>query len=303
MNILLTGSSGFVGKNFCAAHKVFRCVVRNKKVVNNNPSIFNVESINADTKWDGAFEDIDVVIHLAGLAHSGSFTEQDYQDVNVKGSIHLATEAAKAGVRRLVFVSSIGVNGGFTKDIPFSPSSIPKPHNVYAKSKYDAEEGLKKVSAELGLELVIVRPTLVYGDEAPGNFGMLVRFISKFPFLPFGLAYNRRSFIAVNNLVDLLKICAIHDNAPGNIFLASDVQTVSIREFTNLISRGLGRIVIQLPIPVTFMRFIGKVFGMSMMIEQLYGNLEVDSSNLYEILNWTPPFTVEEVMTTLKNQR
>ncbi len=300
MSFLVTGASGFIGRMLCDELDDFVPVVR-KETENLFGNYFEVDSIDQYTNWKGAFDNIDVVIHLAGLAHSKRFTEQDYQEVNVKGTIHLATEAAKSGVRRFVFVSSIGVNGIVTNDIPFSPSSLPKPHNIYARSKYEAEEGLKKVAVELGLELVIVRPTLVYGVGAPGNFGMLVSLISKFPFLPFGLANNRRSFIAVNNLVDLLVTCATHNNAPGNIFLASDVKTVSIKEFTNLISQGLERTIIQLPIPITLMKCMGKISGMSAIIEQLYCNLEVDSSNLYEILDWTPPFTMEEAMATLNN--
>lgn len=298
MNMLLTGSTGFVGKCLASTYNVHRHVVRAGEV-HDYTSAFTVESINADTDWTGVFDNIDVVIHLAGLAHSGRFSDLNYDDVNVKGSINLANQAVKAGVKRFVFVSSIGVNGVSTTEIPFSCSSKVNPHNTYAQSKLNAEIGLKKIADETGLEVVIVRPTLVYGPNAPGNFGMLTKLVKKLPVLPFGLAANRRDFIAVQNLADLLVTCATHPDAAGHTFLASDGETVSIKAFTNAIAKGLGKKVIQLPIPVSLVSLAGKLTGKSAMIEQLFGNLEVDSSNIQQVLGWTPPLTMEQAMATL----
>ncbi|WP_140260454.1 NAD-dependent epimerase/dehydratase family protein, partial [Vibrio parahaemolyticus] len=216
--------------------------------------------------------------------------------VNVDATLQLANSAVKSGVKRFVFVSSIGVNGGGSQLEPFSPSSPPNPHSDYAKSKLACEIGLNEIAKQTGLEVVIVRPTLVYGPNAPGNFGMLTKLVNSIPFLPFGLANNRRDFISVGNLVDLLIVCAKHKNAPGNIFLASENNTVSTRDFVNAIAAGQGRTVFQIPIPVSFMRLVGLVIGKSAMIEQLFGNLEVDSSNLKDILNWTPPYSMKESM-------
>ena len=301
--ILLTGSSGFVGSYMTNNYSIHRVVLResDRCVLNFKSSVFKISYLNELTNWTGAFEDINVVIHLAGLAHSYTYTLYDYKSVNVDGTIKLALEAAKSGVKRFLFVSSIGVNGTSTQSDPFSIKFAPDPHNDYARSKYEAELGLKKIAEETGLEVVIVRPTLVYGPNAPGNFGMLTKLVRKLPVLPFGLANNRRDFIAVQNLADLLVTCATHPDAAGHTFLASDGETVSIKEFTNAMAKGLGKRVVQLPIPVGLMRLVGKVTGKSAMIEQLFGNLEVDSSNIQQVLGWTSPFTMEQAMATLKD--
>jgi nucleoside-diphosphate-sugar epimerase len=301
MTVLLTGATGFVGTrlrkqlgNNC------RSVVRGE-FEKSNCSVFFVNSINALTNWDGAFDNCKSVVHLAALAHSNLYTDKDYQLVNVEGTLKLASEAAKAGIIRFIFVSSIGVNGSSTTNIPFSDNSEASPHNAYSKSKYDAEEGLKKIAEETGIELVIIRPTLVYGHEAPGNFGALVKLVNKSPILPFGLVRNKRNFIAVQNLVDLIITCIKHPSAAGQIFLASDGQAVSIKYFTNLIAESLGKKVIQLPIPLTLMSAIAHVFGKSKVIEQLIGNLEVDSKYVTQVLGWIPPYTMKESMTFLKD--
>ncbi|GHW45160.1 3-beta hydroxysteroid dehydrogenase/isomerase family protein [Vibrio cholerae] len=300
MNVLLTGSTGFVGRHLVTKHSIFKHVVRTNDV-NFLSSVYIVESLNAKTNWSNAFEGVDVIIHLAGLAHSDHHSTLHYQDVNVDGTLKLASEARKAGVQRFVFVSSIGVNGTSTQSEPFSVKCTPAPHNAYARSKYEAELGLKKIAEETGLEVVIVRPTLVYGPNAPGNFGMLTKLVRKLPVLPFGLAHNRRDFISVQNLADLLITCATHPKAAGHTFLASDGETVSIKQFTNAIAKGLGKKVFQLPVPVVLMRLAGKLTGKSAMIEQLYGNLEIDSSNIKEVLGWTPPYTMEQSMALLKH--
>lgn len=295
---LITGSEGFVGSNlvpFVISNS--RLVTRRKS--NNSPDFFYVDNIMGSTNWNGAFNGIDVVIHLAGIAHSLN-NYSDYRAVNVEGTLQLAKSAVNEGVRRFIFVSSLGVNGSFTIEKPFTSFDAANPHNSYAKSKYDAELGLKKIAVETGLEVVIVRPTLVYGPNAPGNFGLLTKFIKKLSFLPFGLVNNKRDFIAVQNLADLLIVCATHPEAAGHTFLASDGKAVSIKDFTNAIAEGLNKKVIQLPIPVPLMHFVAKWLGKSIIAEQLLGNLEVDSSSTNKILGWTPPFTMEQAMQFLK---
>ncbi|HHG3045649.1 TPA: NAD-dependent epimerase/dehydratase family protein [Vibrio parahaemolyticus] len=301
MNItLVTGTTGFVGKEVSKRLTNVRHVIRTD-TANEYLNTFKIDSLDSTTDWTGAFDNVSTVLHLAGLAHSNKFTLTQYKSINVEGTVKLALEAAKAGVKRFVFVSSIGVNGTLTHKEPFNAKSKPSPHNQYAQSKYDAELGLKKLAEEVGLEVVIVRPTLVYGPGAPGNFGMLTRLVSRLPILPFGMANNRRDFIAVQNLADLLVTCVTHPNAAGHTFLASDGETVSTKDFTNAIADGLGKRVTQLPLPVGVMRLLGKLTGKSTMIEQLYGNLEVDSSNLHEVLGWTPPLTMKQAMATLRN--
>ncbi|WP_345867282.1 NAD-dependent epimerase/dehydratase family protein [Shewanella algae] len=301
MRVLLTGSSGFIGQNIGSPEIEFKHVIRGKKKEADSEDVFYIDKLNNSTTWDGAFVGIDAIIHLAGLAHAKSNNQQDYQSVNVDGTLHLAKEAAKAGVTRFIFVSSIGVNGTFTKDLPFSSTSIPSPHNDYTKSKYEAELGLKKIASQTGMELVVVRPTLVYGPKAPGSFGLLSRLVSRVPVLPFGLANNKRNFISVQNLADLLVTCVKHPSASGHTFLASECETVSIKTFTNAIAKGKGINVVQLPVPLSFMRFIGKLVRKTQIVEQLIGNLEVDSSDLKDVLNWTPPYSMEESMAFIEH--
>jgi nucleoside-diphosphate-sugar epimerase len=308
--ILLTGASGFIGSHILSMADCtqFRAVIRREsfnqlQLLYPELDFFSINNLTAQTDWLDAFNGCQSIIHLAGLAHSSKFSETDFHTVNVNGTINLATAAAKAGVKRFVFISSIGVNGAFTLDKPFSSLTEPNPHNMYAQSKFDTELALNKISAETGLELVIVRPTLVYGPDAPGNFSSLTCLIHKFPFLPFGLTSNRRDFISVQNLVDLLITCAKHPNAAGHTFLASDGESVSIKDFTNAIAKGLNKTLIQLPLPISLMRLGALLVGKSAMVEQLLGNLEVDSSNLKEVLDWVPPYTMEESMTFLKQDK
>ncbi|EKO3569638.1 NAD-dependent epimerase/dehydratase family protein [Vibrio metschnikovii] len=299
MSILLTGSSGFIGGHVTLNPLVVRNVVR--KNSQHKASVYIIDEFSDSIDWSGAFGGVNAIIHLSGVAHNKKATLNELHSINVLATLHLAKESVKFGVKRFVFVSSIGVNGTSTKDKPFTSNMKVEPHNPYAQSKYEAELGLKKIAEETGLEVVIVRPTLVYGPNAPGNFGMLTRLVSRLPILPFGLANNRRDFIAVQNLADLLVTCATHPNAAGHTFLASDSETVSIKGFTNAMAKGWGKKVVQLPIPVGLMHLIGKVTGKSAMIEQLFGNLEVDSSNIQQVLDWTPPFTMEQAMASLKD--
>ena len=300
--ILLTGSSGFIGSYLKKDINIQAIVLRTNEVDNCKPS-YTIDSLTEHTSWNNAFNNIDSIIHLAGLAHSHSFSESDYYSVNTQGTLKLASDAAKAGVKRFVFVSSIGVNGLSTEyEKPFCYNSEIEPHNVYAKSKLDAENGLKKIAEETGLEVVIVRPTLVYGPNAPGNFGLLTKLVAKLPLLPFGLVSNKRSFIAVQNLTDLLLTCAKHHDAAGHTFLASDGESISTKQFTNAIAKGLNQSIYQLPVPASIMRFGAKLVGKKSMAEQLLDNLEVDSSNAFDVMGWKPPYTMEQAMSLLSKE-
>lgn len=300
MTILLTGATGFIGKAIYATNKnSFRCVVRNANQYILN-DVFEVDGIHSTTNWDSAFQgDVNSVIHLAGLAHSASYTDEEFFEVNTEGTIHLASEAAKAGVKRFVFVSSIGVNGTNTFGKAFDENEIPKPHNGYAKSKLRAEQGLQMIAKETGLEVVIIRPTLVYGANAPGNFGSLTKLIKKLPFLPFGSCANKRSFISVTNLSDFIYTCTIHPKAAGETFLISDGKPISTKDFTNAIAKGLCTSLVQLPIPITLMKRAAKLLGKSHQANQLIGELEVDSSKANRLLGWTPPETMAQAMDKL----
>lgn len=301
MNILLTGATGFIGQHMINSGNIYRCVIRDGQFIDFKDK-FVIDSLSELTNWENCFTGIDSVVHLAGLAHNKKSNGQHYMLVNTSATLHFASEAAKSGVNRFVFVSSIGVHGKTTRNhSKFSHEDKLNCHNLYAQSKANAEHGLKKISEQTGMEIVIVRPTLVYGEKAPGNFGLFLKLIKKTPILPFGLVSNKRDFVSVRNLVSLLIECANNPGAAGHTFLASDMETVSIKSFTNAIAKGLDKRIIQLPIPPFIMRAGLKLIGKSSMAEQMLDNLEVDSSNIYEALNWKPPYSMEDSMSFLKD--
>lgn len=241
---------------------------------------------------------IDTVIYLAGLAHN-KFPLDELKKVNISLVLDFARMVARNGVKRFVFLSTVNVHEDYFHQSSLSISTPLGASSDLAKSKIEAEKGLRAIENETSLEVVIVRSVLVYGPNAPGNFGSLVRLIESAPFLPFRLVSNKRDFISVYNLVDLLATCAVHPNAGGHTFLASDLQPVSMLEFTNAIAKGLGKNIIQLPIPIFMFKFFGIITGKYNTIDQLVGDLYTDSKNLNEILHWEPPYCMDESMQSL----
>jgi nucleoside-diphosphate-sugar epimerase len=304
-NILVTGSSGFMGKvvvnRLVETKNKISIVVRAKQDI---PSIneFLIDGISSDNDWKQNLEGIDIIIHLAAVAHNSSNDPDYINEVNVKGTINLARQAVENGVKRFVFISSIGVLGKATEaGKAFDERSAVSPHSQYAQSKLDAENALLKIAEETELEIVIIRPVLVYGAGAPGNFGKLVKLVQRMPFLPFALCRNKRSFISVDNLVDFISTCVDHPKAKNEIFCISDSVDVSIEEFTDGIAAGLNKNLLQFPVPVWLFKLLGKMTGKSELIEQLIGDLQVDSSKARELLDWTPPTTMVETFSKLKN--
>lgn len=297
MSILLTGANGFIGRHVYerGSDLITVSTIRGK-------ADFYIDNLDKEVDWTSKLDGVEQVIHLANLAHA-DFSEEDYYKVNVEGSLHLAKEAAKRGVKRFVFVSTVSVHGGGTNNrSPFTPSSSYNALSLAAMSKATFENKLIDICKLNGMEFVIIRPTLVYGPNAPGNFSLLTKIVNSSCIMPFGLMKNRRNFISVQNLSDLLLTCAIHPNAGGHLFLASDMESVSIKDFTNAMAKGLGKKVIQLPVPVSLMRLFGRVLGKSSVIESMVGNFEVESSNIIEVLGWTPPYTMEESMCFLSTK-
>lgn len=265
MGFIITGGTGFIGKHF-----------------ENAPSLDLRNPIQTSL-----LEKYETVIHLAGLAH-GFYSHEYYKAINVDLALKVASAAHESGVKRFVYLSSANINN-------YGVSS----KHISSKYKLLAEKKLKSLCSQTGMQLVIVRAPLVYGSNSPGNFGLLTKLISKSPILPFGSIANKRDFIAVQNLVDLLIVCSRHPDAPGNIFYASDNETVSTKDFTNLIAAGLAKDVIQLPIPVTLIRLLGKIIGKPAAVEQLVEDYQVDSSSLKNILGWTPPYSMQQAMQLL----
>jgi len=303
MSVLLTGATGFVGENFYDKYgRNCRCVVRNspKYKLDNT---FRIDGLTELTNWDGAFDGIKTVVHLAGVAHDKSCSENDFDKVNHLATLHLAKEAVAANVKRFIYISSIGVNGFQTNNFRLNENSKSQPYNEYTRSKMNAEVSLLKLAEESGLELVILRPALVYGKNAKGSFKQLTSIISKLKILPFALVDNRRSFISVYNLCDFINLCTIHPMAANELFLLSDEQDLSTKEFSRGIAKGLCVRLFQLPIPIKIMKFTGHLFGKSHLMTQLFDDFEVDSSKSRRLLDWSPQYTMEMTMRTLTANR
>lgn len=299
--ILLTGSSGFIGSKFlqqCSVPVVE--VLRSTQREECTRETFLVSGLDNSTTWEGAFCDVDTIVHLAGVAHSPNGCESEFQRVNVEGTAHLAKCAAKAGVKRFVFLSSIGVLGDSTSGVPFSNSSSYNPQTAYTRSKRDAEIELKKIEQDTDLEVVIIRPPLVYGHGARGNFSMLVKMVNLLPILPFGLVNNKRDFVSVENLVDLILCCCVHPNSKGKTFLVSDSQPISLKAFTLEVSKGLGGFLVHAPIPLVFLHIVGSMLKKNKVVGQLLDDLEIDIYETKERLNWAPPYSMRHTMMTLK---
>lgn len=307
-NVLLTGATGFVGTAL-----LNRLVNDNRFYITataRDPSVIlgdcvitkTIDDINGLTDWSDALKGVDCVLHVAGRAHvvddNASDSLESFRKVNVAGTLTLARQAAEQGMRRFVFVSSIGVYGNSTS-VPFSENSQLAPHAEYAQSKLEAELELQKLSQQLGFELVIVRPVLVYGANAPGNFGLFTKLVKKMPLLPFGKCDNTRSFISVDNLADFLLLCAVHPAAANQDFVISDGVDVSMKQFTDAIASGLQTSLIQLPVPVSLMRKAARLLGKDKQAGQLLDNLQVDCSKAKQLLGWQPHETMDQAMSKL----
>lgn len=301
MNILLTGATGFLGRQLAqtlasSTRHAMIAGVRSEADLP-VPQISIPAGLEADTDWAPALAGQDVVIHAAARAHIMTDEAVDplteYRRVNVEGTLNLARQAASLGVARFVFLSSIGVNGNINTT-PFTESDCPAPAEPYALSKWEAEKGLWLVQQETGMEIVIIRPPLVYGPAAPGNFGRLVRWVDKGVPLPLGAIHNKRSLVGIDNLVDLIVRCIDHPAAANQMFLAGDGEDLSSTELLRGVAKAMGKPARLIPVPVGMLQFGATLLGKKAMAQRLLGSLQVDISKTCEVLDWKPPFTVEE---------
>jgi len=218
---------------------------------------------------------------------------REYRLVNVDSTLNLANQAAEAGVKRFIFISSIGVNGVINTQ-PFTEDDTPNPVDFYAQSKWEAEQGLWEVQRETGMELVIIRPPLVYGPNAPGNFGSLMRWVNKSIPMPLGAIHNKRSLVAVDNLVDLIITCIDSPAAANQVFLAGDGEDLSTTELLRGVAKAAGVSSRLIPVPATVLMFVASILGKKAVAQRLLGSLQVDISKARDLLGWTPPLSVEE---------
>ena len=300
MQVLLTGASGFVGGAVLQALRqrglAVRPVFRTPAAAQAADGV-TVATLDAATDWAPALAGADVVVHCAARAHVmrdealNPLTE--YRRVNVDGTLRLAQQAAAAGVRRFVFISSIGVNGN-TNQRPFTAEDKPNPAEPYAQSKWEAEQALWALQQATKMELVILRPPLVYGASAPGNFGSLVRWVMKGVPLPLGAVRNKRSLVGIDNLADLIACCVEHPAAANQVFLAGDGEDLSTTDLLRRAAMALGAPNRLLPVPMWSLNLAARILGKGAVAQRLLGSLQVDIRKTRELLGWTPPLTVDE---------
>lgn len=304
VRVLVTGAGGFIGEAL-----VFR-LLRDRRFT-------PIASLRSSSRLQGlcptvhfdltrsnalpVLDDIQVVVHAAARVHVMNETAanalQEYRKVNVLGTLTLAQHAAASGVKRFIFVSSIKVNGESTPPgRPFTADDEPAPVDLYALSKYEAEEELKSLGSRTGMEVVIIRPPLVYGPGVKANFLSMMRWVHRGVPLPLGAIDNRRSLVAIDNLVDLLITCLDHPAAARNTFLVSDGKDVSISQLLRMLAEAFGKSARFLPLPLWLLSLVATSLGKREFSRRLGESLQVDISKNREQLNWTPPFTAEKAI-------
>lgn len=304
LSLLVTGATGFVGYLLSSRAILEGWQVRGTLLAGESPSaLFSgvepvlIDPLGPDTLLAHAVKGVDTVIHLAARVHvmreTSSDPLMDFRITNSEGTARLALQAASAGVKRFVFLSTIGVNGCSTVAKPFTEEDDPAPHNIYSISKREAEDRLAEIAVETGMEIVVVRAPLVYGPGNPGNFLSLLRIVARGIPLPLASVNNRKSFLYVGNLVDVLVTCASHPGARG-IYLVSDGEDISTPDLIRRVAAALGRPARLFRLPPSLIRFAGKVFGKSSAVEQLVDSLKIDSSKIRRELEWKPPYSMND---------
>jgi nucleoside-diphosphate-sugar epimerase len=299
--VLVTGASGFVGRALCAALSMQGHLVRSATRTSpdrpQSPS-FAVGSIGPDTDWRAALAGCDAVVHLAahvhGMRRQAADAAGDFHRVNVEGSENLARQAARAGVRRFVFLSSVKVNGEDSAERAFVESDPVMPMDAYGASKAEAEKRLRIISAETGMEVVVVRPPLVYGPGVKANFLSLLRAVDSGLPLPLSSISNLRSLVYVANLVDALGACLMHPAAANRTFFVSDDHDLSTPQLIREIAAALGKRPLLFPVPVALLRGAGLLTGRAEQIARLTGSMQVDISSIKAALDWQPPFSLQQ---------
>lgn len=301
--LLVTGANGFVGKALCTQlfqqGQFVRAAVRSATRQLENIETVAMGDINRATVWTAALAGINTVIHLAARVHvmndNAAEPLEEFRKVNVDGTLNLARQAAQAGVQRFVFISSIKVNGEST--LPghaFTETDAPDPQDPYGISKHEAELGLRQLAIDTGMEVVIIRPPLVYGPGVKANFSALMSAVQRGWPLPLGAVTNHRSLIALDNLVDFIITCSVHPLAANQTFLVSDGQDLSTSKLVRLMAQALGVSARLLPVPTWALQSVAILLGKGNAVRRLCGNLQVDISKAQSLLNWMPPVSVSD---------
>lgn len=298
--LLVTGAGGFVGtavvSELAKRGISYRAVTRTP-----GEGFFCIGNIDPRTDWTAALDGVDGIIHLASRAHVMNETVADsaahLRSVNVDSTLNLASQAIKAGVKRFVFISSIKVNGEMTKPgRPFTAEDAPCPQNPYAQSKHDAEQGLFALARGAGsdFEVTVIRPPLVYGPGVKANFATMMDWVNRGIPLPLGSVNNKRSFVFVGNLADLIILSAIHPKAAGQVFLVSDGEDISTTDLFKKMAQALGRSSWMMPLPTPLLNFGAAMIGQRAITSRLTDSLQVDVTKTRELLGWEPRKSVSE---------
>ena len=302
--VAVTGAGGFVGSSLClklCEKKQVRAVVRSQSFGHSNNESVSVWNIEADPNWQPVLSGVATVIHLAARVHVMNDSSRDplveYRKDNVEYTLNLARQAVDAGVRRFIFVSSIKVNGEITeKNSKFFADDIPNPKDAYGISKLEAELGLIELSKKTGLEIVIIRPPLVYGPGVKANFRSMMKLLTYGMPLPFASIHNLRSLVAIDNLVDLIVTCIDHPKAANQIFLVSDAHDVSTGRLFESISLALGVKSRLIPMPQMLLRVLFFVSGKKYLSQRLLDSLQIDITKTKLLLDWSPPVSYEKAI-------
>jgi len=296
--VLVTGATGFVGRALCnqlsaTGHMVIPAVRHGSGL----PNEVVTGDIGSSTDWRMALAGCDAVVHLAARVHMMRERSQDplalYRETNTEAALNLARQAAQAGVKRFVFISTIKVNGE-GGDAPYRETDAPAPEDAYALSKWEAELGLHRIAQETGLEVVILRPPLVYGPGVKANFQRLIRAVALGWPLPLGAVRNRRSLLYLGNFVDAIRLCVEHPGAAGQTFLLDDGEPVSTPQLIRALAQAMGRPAHLLGVPASVLEFAGALLGRRAAVARLTGSLWVDGSAIRARLGWTPPYTLQQ---------
>lgn len=306
--ILITGSNGFLGQYLCQflAEQNYLVLAQTRKAQTfSYPNIININFDLNDSLDNIDLSKVEVIIHCAGRAHVMNETAasplEAYRQTNVQGTLNLAKKAIQSGVKRFVYLSSIKVNGEQTTIQPFKPSDIVNPEDPYGLSKYEAEQALLDLSKETGLEVVIIRPVLIYGPNVKANFKSMVGLASKKLPLPIGCLDNKRSMVSIYNLADLIYTCMSHPKANREIFLASDQEDISVKQLFEKLAYYQNNKLIMLPVPKSLINFLASLIGKKAVASRLCSELVVDGSKNTQLLGWTAPYTVDASLEKMFN--
>jgi nucleoside-diphosphate-sugar epimerase len=304
MITLVTGANGFIGSALCARLReggiVVRGAIRSPVSQPDGTKAVTVGSLSSETDWTAALRNVDQVIHLAARVHVMNDQSLDplidFRRVNVVGTVALACQAAAAGTKRFVYLSSVKVNGEFTKaEQAFTADDVPAPESPYGVSKYEAEQQLKQIATETGMEVVIIRPPLIYGPGVKANFESMMRWVARGLPLPLAaVTENRRSLVALDNLIDLIVTCLRHPAAANQTFLVSDGEDLSTADLLKRVGVALGHPARLFSMPHAILKFGAMLVNRPGVYQRLYGSLQLDITKTLQLLDWTPPVSVDE---------